>query len=134
MPFIITNKDVSEQNEVVISRFLTLLYAYYLKMDKLERIIGQPTDHPRSNVRLELLLMCASNFVLEWNRCVPQDIINEEVIRDLCNIYIEDSNLNDYISEIDSEEEIKKIVNINYDHWIWKERINPINNEFSFKL
>lgn len=133
MPFIITNKDNSMQNENVMAQFLTLLYAYYLKMDKHEKIVGIPTNHPKSNVRFELLLMCASQFVIEWNKCVPEDKIDEKKVCDLCNENLKKANLSDHISAIDSKEEIRKIVDISYDHWIWKRHINPINKEFSFE-
>ena len=133
MPFIITNKDECTQKENVIAQFLSLLYAYYLRMNKLEKNIGTPTNHPQSNVRFELLLMCASQFIIEWNKCVPQDKISESLVRALCIRNLKKANLSEYIFEIDYEEEIHKIVDIDYEHWIWKKYINPINEEFSFK-
>lgn len=132
MPFIITKKE-GLQYEKEMSQFLTLLYAYYLKMDNQEKVIGVPTDHPQSNVRLELLLMCASGFITEWNSIVPEKTIDFGLLCDLCSINLERANIEKCISEIDLADEVQKIVDINYEHWIWKKCINPTDNEFCFK-
>ena len=134
MPFIITKRDISKTNEEEMAKFLTLLYAYYLKQDKLEKDIGKPMDHPKANVRFELLLKSTFVFINEWNKLVPDDKIDESLIYEKCNDYFELSGIKDYISELDldDENEIKAIMDISCKHWIWKKCIEPYDEEYSF--